>query len=92
MTENQPLPTLMFFSSEWCGSCKRMKPIVAEISRTYAGKLNTVDVDITKDPDTAAKYEVLGIPTVVILKDDKVADRFTGLLTKEALIKKLGIA
>ena len=94
MPEDKPpvtKPTLMFFSSEWCGNCKRMKPIIAEISQTYAQKLNTVNIDIAKNPDAATKYDVLGIPTIIILKDDNVIDRFTGFITKDVLIQKLGI-
>lgn len=82
-------PTLMFFHSEWCGNCKRMKPIIAEISQAYAQKLDAVNIDIAKDPDTAAKYDVLGIPTVIILKDGEVKERLTGFIGKDALSKKL---
>ena len=91
MPENHK-PTLMFFTSDWCANCKRMKPIVTEIKQSYADKVNTVEVDVAKEPDTAAKYDVLGIPTVVVVDDGKVLERFTGFVAKEALLKKLGVA
>ncbi len=83
---NGDKPVLLDFYTDWCGPCQMMAPIVHEIADErddiVVGK---VDVDAT--PELAIKFGVQSIPTLVLMKDGKVANSFTGLRPKEALIK-----
>ncbi len=76
---------LLDFYAEWCGPCKVMTPIFAEIEKDFAGKVEFQVIDVDQDMQTSSKYGVLSIPTYVILKDDKEVDRKIGAMPKEVL-------
>jgi len=78
---------LIDFYADWCGPCKVMGPVFEEIEKEYAGKVEFQKVDVEAEQDMAAKYEIMSIPTFVILKNDKEADRRTGAMPKDMLIE-----
>ena len=88
----QPKTTLMLFHSDWCANCKRLEPIVAEIGKTYSGQVNTAFINIAKDPSSTSKYNVMSVPTLIILKEGQPEERIYGFLPKDAIIKKLEFA
>jgi thioredoxin 1 len=80
---------LIDFYADWCGPCVKMKPIFTEIEPTYEGKIAFKTVDVEADPDKAAKFGVLGIPTFVVLKEGQEVGRKVGAMPKEVLVSWL---
>jgi thioredoxin 1 len=82
-------PVLVDFSAAWCGPCKKLEPIVHEIASDYDGRLKVVKVDVDKSTNTAAKFGVMSVPTVLIVRDGAVRDQLVGLVSKQALADRV---
>ena len=80
---------LLDFWAEWCGPCKMIAPVVEELSEEYDGKINFAKVDVDVDPRTAMAYGIRSIPTMLVIKDGKVADQIIGAVPKSILKSKL---
>ena len=74
---------LIDFYAEWCGPCKVMDPIMEELKPRYDGKVAFEEVDVEADGALAEKFQVMSIPTFVILKDDREVARKTGAMPRE---------
>jgi thioredoxin 1 len=81
--------TLLDFYADWCGPCKLMAPIFDSVKKDYAGKIEFKKIDVEQDSSLAMKYGVMGIPTFVLLKEDKELDRKIGAMPKEMLLEWL---
>ncbi|MDC0053354.1 thioredoxin TrxA [Gammaproteobacteria bacterium] len=80
-------PALVDFWAEWCGPCKMIAPILNEIADEYAGKMKIYKVDVDSNPETAAKFNVRGIPTLLVFKNGTVEATKVGALSKGQLIE-----
>jgi len=78
-------PVLVDFWAEWCGPCKMIAPILETIADDYAGKVKVVKLDIDANPQTAPRYGVRGIPTLMLFKGGNVEATKVGALSKSAL-------
>jgi len=78
-------PVLVDFGATWCGPCKQLAPIVEQIAKDYAGKLKVAAVDIDQARDTAIKYGIMSVPTVILFKNGEVKDQVVGFQSKSAL-------
>ncbi len=76
---------LLDFYADWCGPCKIMDPILAEIEKYYADKIEFQKVDVEAEEKLAADFDIRSIPTFVVLKDEKELDRKMGAMPKEIL-------
>ena len=83
-------PVLVDFWAEWCGPCKQIAPALDEISREMEGKVKIVKLNVDENPQTAAKFGIRSIPTLMIFKDGKLAAQKVGAASKGDLSRWIG--
>ena len=81
------LPVLVDFWAERCSPCLMVAPIIEELARQLAGKIKVGKLNVDESPQTAAKYGVMSIPTVILFKNGQEAGREVGFSGKESYIK-----
>jgi len=84
---NADLPVLVDYWAAWCGPCKMIAPILDEVAVEYAGKLKVVKVDIDSNKETAAKFGIRGIPTLMIFRGGNIEATKVGALSKSQLVE-----
>jgi thioredoxin 1 len=82
-------PVLVDVWADWCGPCKAIAPIVEELAREYEGRLKVMKLDVDENPRTASTYQVQSIPTLLVFKDGKLAERIVGAVPKQGIVDKL---
>jgi thioredoxin 1 len=82
------VPVLIDFYADWCGPCRMVSPIVDQIA-SEGGDFKVGKIDVDNSPELAAKYGVMSIPTLIVLKDGKVAQQAVGARSKEQILKML---
>jgi len=82
-------PVLVDFWAEWCGPCRMMAPAIDQIAVEYAGKAKVGKLDVDLNIQTAGRYQIRGIPTLLVFKGGKVVDQKVGAVGKADLKKML---
>jgi thioredoxin 1 len=80
-----PGPVLVDFWAPWCGPCRMVAPVVDKIAQTYAGRLKVVKLNTDDSPSIAGKYEVTGIPALILFKAGEPVDRIVGYVPEKQL-------
>lgn len=83
------LPVIVDFRADWCGPCKLLDPVLEEIAGEYAGKIVVGSLDVDQNSQTAGKYGVMSIPTVLFFKNGQVVKQMVGYQGKEAVVKEI---
>ena len=83
---NQDKPVLVDFFAEWCGPCKMMSPILKEVKSALGDKISIIKIDVDKNQPLAAKYQVRGVPTLILYKSGKQVWRQSGAVQKNELV------
>ena len=82
-------PVLVDFWAEWCGPCKMIAPILDEIAAEQAGKVKVVKLNVDENQETARRFDVMSIPTLIVFKDGQPAKKMIGAKGKGALLEDL---
>lgn len=80
-----PTPVLVDFWAEWCGPCKMLAPILESVVDDYAGKIKIVKLNVDENPETAPKFGIRGIPTLILFKNGEIVTTKVGALSKSQL-------
>lgn len=80
---------LVDFWAEWCGPCRRLAPTVDQLASDFDGRATVGKVDVDANPNVAARFQIRGIPTLLIFKNGELADTVVGMASKEDLAGRL---
>ena len=78
-------PVVVDFWAEWCGPCRMIGPALEEISNSLDGKVKILKLNVDENPNTAAKYGIMSIPTLMLFKNGEIASRQVGAAPKQKL-------
>lgn len=79
-------PVLVDFSATWCPPCKQLAPIIAGLAEELQGKVDVYGVDVNDSPDTAQKYGIMAVPTLIVFRNGEEKARATGYMPKARIL------
>ena len=79
------VPVLVDMFATWCGPCKMMAPVIAQLAQEYEGKVKVGKLDIDENSDIVAQYKIMSVPTFLVIKDGEVKAKLIGAVSKEEL-------
>jgi thioredoxin 2 len=87
--EGATLPVLLDLWAAWCGPCRVIAPVVEQVAAELAGRVKVGKLNVDENPQTAARFGVRSIPTLLIFKNGREADRLVGALPKQEILRRL---
>jgi thioredoxin 1 len=81
--------TVVDFWAEWCGPCRAIGPVIEDLSKEYAGKINVGKVNVDNNPHVSMNYGITSIPAILFIKNGQVVDKLVGAQPKGNFVKKI---
>jgi thioredoxin 1 len=89
LTASNAQPVMVDFWAEWCRPCHMLAPTVAEIAQDYAGKLKVTKLNVDEAMNSAGRFNIRGIPTLLVFKNGQVVEQIVGAVPKDQITKEL---
>ena len=89
MVLDSTTPVLLDFYANWCGHCQKLLPLLDEVAVDMDGKLNVMKVNVDENREFAQKFDIKGLPTMLLFKAGSEVDRLIGFMPKEKIIDKV---
>lgn len=86
---SQSLPLVIDFSATWCGPCKKIAPIIDELSEEFDGQVLVCKADVDENDELTAKYGIRNVPTVLFIRNGEVVDKTVGAAPKATFVEKI---
>lgn len=81
--------TVVDFWAEWCGPCRAIGPVIEELSKEYAGKVQVGKLNVDQNPEVSVNYGITSIPAILFFKNGEVVDKLVGAQPKANFVKKI---
>jgi thioredoxin 1 len=89
MVAGSPVPFVLDFWAPWCGPCRMMEPVLAEVAAEAGGKFTVGKLNVDENADTATRFDILSIPTLLVFVDGTVVKKLVGAMSKKKLLDEL---